>query len=386
MPSDAASFFSSDPEQREKAVYVSGGSDELIKLAKAALQSGDLSRADFARSFPDHTIGGYLTANELRIFAPKSLFKNFLTALFSVLPLTAVLIISITLISRDTIHNSDVATLGIIFTTIGMFALNLGLSGGILAISSQTGSSLKRTYRETPLVNKTITVKGVDADSFFTVPGENGPETYIWIPGEKGPAPERFVPEQLNGNQYAHIPLRKAMFSDFGLPGSYMVVMVIVFLLGFFAIFAEPGLMVTAVTVEEITIGTFKRSKLILIAAIGVGCGMAVGFARVLFSNLLPSGGIHLSWILAPSYALALILTIFAPEDFSSIAWDVAGIATGPIAVPIIITTGLGLGRDSLRADGAFGIVATASVFPIIVILISGILEEIKSKRAIRNN
>jgi hypothetical protein len=61
----------------------------------------------------------------------------------------------------------------------------------------------------------------------------------------------------------------------------------------------------------------------------------------------------------------------------------VAGIATGPIAVPIIITTGLGLGLDSLRADGAFGIVATASVFPIIAILVSGIIDKAKSKRAI---
>jgi hypothetical protein len=112
---------------------------------------------------------------------------------------------------------------------------------------------------------------------------------------------------------------------------------------------------------------------------------MVLGFARVLFSNMLPSGGIHLSWILAPCYFLALFLTIFAPEDFSSIAWDVAGIATGPIAVPIIITTGLGLGNDSLRADGAFGIVATASVIPIIVILVSGIIDMARSKRAIRS-
>jgi hypothetical protein len=119
-----------------------------------------------------------------------------------------------------------------------------------------------------------------------------------------------------------------------------------------------------------------------MLAAIGVGSGMAIGFARILFSNLLPSGGIHLSWILAPCYGLALLLTIFAPEDFCSIAWDAAGIATGPIVVPIMITTGLGLGRDSLRADGAFGIVAMASAFPIIIILISGIFDMIKSRRA----
>jgi hypothetical protein len=81
---------------------------------------------------------------------------------------------------------------------------------------------------------------------------------------------------------------------------------------------------------------------------------------------------------------LALFLTIFAPEDFAAIAWDVAGIATGPIAVPIMITTGMGLGRDSLRADGAFGIVATASAFPIIIILVSGIIDKAKSKRALK--
>ncbi len=167
--------------------------------------------------------------------------------------------------------------------------------------------------------------------------------------------------------------------------GNYTVILLIVFFLGFFAIFAEPGLAVTAVTIEEMTIGTFKRKKLIMLAAIGVGGGMFLGFARILFSNMLPSGGIHLSWILTPCYCLALILTIFAPDDFSSIAWDTAGIATGPISVPIMLTAGLGLGNDSLRADGAFGIVAISSVFPIIAILVSGIIDKAKSERAIRS-
>ncbi len=233
--------------------------------------------------------------------------------------------------------------------------------------------------------NKTVIVKGVDTHSLVTVPGENGSETFIWVKGEKGPTLEKFIPDRLSGENYTHIPIRSAMSSSFGTVGAYLIILVIVFFLGFLAIFAEPALAVTAVTVEEMTTGIFKRSKLIMIAAAGVGMGMAVGFARVLFSNVLPSGGIHLSWILTPCYGLALLLTVFAPEDFSSIAWDVAGIATGPIAVPIIITTGLGLGRDSLRADGAFGIVATASVLPIIVILVSGILDKAKSKRALKN-
>jgi hypothetical protein len=218
------------------------------------------------------------------------------------------------------------------------------------------------------------------------VPGEKESETYIWIPDKNGPVLEKFIPSQFSGDAYAHAPIKKDILSRLGPVGNYIVILLVVFFLGFFAIFAEPGLAVTAVTIEEMTIGTFKRNKLIMLAAIGVGGGMFFGFARILFSNMLPFGGIHLSWILTPCYCLALLLTIFVPEDFSSIAWDTAGIATGPIAVPIMITAGLGLGNDSLRADGAFGIVAISSVLPIIAILVSGIIDKMKSERALRSS
>jgi hypothetical protein len=384
-PSNPGMFFSSRPDQREKAVYVAGSPEELLKMAEAAVSNGILTRAAFERFFPEAPEGNFEEDDgELSVFSPQSLIEFIKAALFAVLPLALVLIITICFITRDHIRNPDVAALGIFFATLGMFALNLGMTGGITAISSQAGDSLTHTYRETPQTEKTVVVHGVDSTSIFTVPGKAGPEQYIWISGEKGPEPQNFVPEHLEENVYTHIPIESAVFSNFGKVGGYLAALVFVFFLGFLAIFAEPALAATAVTVEEMTTGTFNRSKLVMIAAVGVGIGMAIGFARVLFSNLLPSGGIHLSWILAPSYALALLLTVFAPEDFSSIAWDVAGIATGPITVPIIITTGLGLGADSLRADGAFGIVATASVAPIITVLVSGILEKRKSRHAIQ--
>ncbi|MDR1445796.1 MAG: DUF1538 domain-containing protein [Treponema sp.] len=384
--SDAASFFSSLPEQREKAEYIAGGSEELIKMAEAAVRKGDLSQAAFNACFTGKT-GREPAADSgdtLREFSPQVLREQLKAALLAVLPLALVLIIAISLVARDRIRNPDITMLGIFFTAAGMFALNLGMADGITAISSQAGVSLTRAYRETFQPEKAIVVHGVDSSSVFTVPGKAGPETYIWLPGKTEPKPEKFESKQLTGNVYTHIPVESAVFSNFGRLGGYLAILVFVFFLGFFAIFAEPALAATAVTVEEMTTGTFKRSKLVMIAAVGVGAGMAIGFARVLFSNMLPSGGIHLSWILTPCYLLALILTVFAPEDFSSIAWDVAGIATGPISVPIIITTGLGLGADSLRADGAFGIVATASVIPIIAILVSGILDMQKSKRALK--
>ncbi|MDR3192731.1 MAG: DUF1538 domain-containing protein [Treponema sp.] len=385
-PSGAADFFSPSPEQRGKALYVAGGEEELVKMAEAAVLKGDLSPALFSVSFPggktpapDGKAGGNFS-----VFSSRSLLASLKAAVVAVLPLALALIIAIACIARDRIRNPDIAVLGIFFVTAGMFALNLGMEGGITAISSQTGASLTHTYREISNTEKALVLHGVDSSSIFTVPDKSGPREYIWIPGEKGPKPEKFIPEYLNGDIYTHIPVESAVFSDFGRLGAYLAILAFVFFLGFFAIFAEPALAATAVTVEEMTTGTFKRSKLVMIAAIGVGIGMALGFARVLFSNMLPAGGIHLSWILAPSYALALILTAFAPEDFSSIAWDVAGIATGPISVPIIITTGLGLGADSLRADGAFGIVATASVVPIIAVLVSGIIDKQKSRRAIK--
>jgi hypothetical protein len=385
MPSTAALFFSAEVEQRAKAVYVAGSTEELVKIANKAIASGDLSPEEFERCFPDEGINTRIGMEGNIVVDMEFLMAHLKAAFVAVVPLALVLIISLVVFARERILNSDIAILGLVFTILGMFALNLGMGGGITAISSQTGRSLGLAYRQTILTGETVVVKGVDENSFVTVPGEDGPETYIWIPGEKGPTLEKFVPSRLSGQSYTHVPAGSSMSINFNILGGYITILAVIFFLGFFAIFAEPALAVTAVTVEEMTIGTFKRKKLIMLAAIGVGSGMVIGFARILFSNMLPSGGIHLSWILIPCYGLALLLTIIAPEDFSSIAWDVAGIATGPITVPIIITAGLGLGRDSLRADGAFGIVAAASVFPIIAILVSGIIDMAKSKRAIRS-
>jgi len=386
MPSDAASFFSTESGQRTKAVYMAGSEEELIEIANKAVSIGELSPEEFAMCFPTETLHGQETHGKLSVFAPEAFLDYLKIALMAVVPLALVLIISIAIIARDRILNSDIIILGLVFTTFGIFTLNLGLNGGVTDISSQAGRSIRNLYRENIIRDKITVLLGINEKSFVTVPGEKEPETYIWIPDKNGPVLEKFVPSRLSGDAYAHAPLKKDLLSRLGPVGNYIVILLVVFFLGFFAIFAEPGLAVTAVTIEEMTIGTFKRNKLIMLAAIGVGGGMLFGFARILFSNMLPSGGIHLSWILTPCYCLALILTIFVPEDFSSIAWDTAGIATGPIAVPIMITAGLGLGSDSLRADGAFGIVATSSVLPIIAILVSGIIDKKKSERALRSS
>ena len=75
--------------------------------------------------------------------------------------------------------------------------------------------------------------------------------------------------------------------------------------------------------------------------------------------------------LLAGAYLLALLLTVFSTEEISAIAWDCAGVTTGPITVPLVIAAGLGIGQRAGAAE-AFGVVTLASVFPIIAVLLSG--------------
>jgi hypothetical protein len=107
--------------------------------------------------------------------------------------------------------------------------------------------------------------------------------------------------------------------------------------------------------------------------AFGVGLGLVAGFSRILFD-------IPLSWILGPPYAAALVLTWFSSEEFSAIAWDAAGVTTGPVTVPLVIATGLGLGAG---ASVSFGVVAAASVFPVLAVLVSGLINDARARRSV---
>lgn len=68
-------------------------------------------------------------------------------------------------------------------------------------------------------------------------------------------------------------------------------------------------------------------------------------------------------------YAVALMLSNFASEDFINIAWDSAGVTTGPVTVPFVLATGVGCSK-AVQASEGFGILACASVWPIITVLI----------------
>ncbi len=118
-------------------------------------------------------------------------------------------------------------------------------------------------------------------------------------------------------------------------------------------------------TVEHLTNGAFKKKTLMTAVSIGVGFGIAIGVMKIVFD--LP-----LAWLLIPTYLLALILTVFSSEEFVNVAWDSAGVTTGPVTVPLVLAMGLGLGAAVGAVEG-FGILSMASIGPIITVLITGL-------------
>merc|ERR1719188_2104235 len=93
----------------------------------------------------------------------------------------------------------------------------------------------------------------------------------------------------------------------------------------------------------------------------GVGSGVVLGLAKVLYD-------LSLMLILGVGYTVALTLTIFVDEGLCCIAWDSAGVTTGPVTVPLVLSLGVGICGRVGSADG-FGILACASVCPIIAVL-----------------
>ena len=131
--------------------------------------------------------------------------------------------------------------------------------------------------------------------------------------------------------------------------------------LGFGATMAEPALNALGTTVQNLTDGALQKRTLIYAVATGVGLGTLLGVVKIVFQ-------VPLAWLLLPAYGVALLLTLFASEEYVNLAWDSAGVTTGPVTVPLVLAMGLGLGR-AVDAQEGFGILAMASVGPIITVL-----------------
>ena len=142
------------------------------------------------------------------------------------------------------------------------------------------------------------------------------------------------------------------------------------FMLGFVATFAEPAVRVLNAEVGKVTSGYIPERLMLYTLSIGVAISIALAMARIIF-------GIPLWYLIGPGYFLALTLTLFSTETFTSIAFDAGGVATGPMTVTFILAIALGFsetleGRDPL-IDG-FGMIALVALAPILSVLILGLL------------
>jgi len=144
------------------------------------------------------------------------------------------------------------------------------------------------------------------------------------------------------------------------------------FAIGFSTTMAEPALMAIAKKAKEISDGKINDFALRIYVAFGVAVGIALGAFRII------DGGYIVYYIIV-GYVFVITLTSIAPKYIIPIAYDSGGVTTSTVTVPLVAAIGLGLatnidGRDPL-VDG-FGLIAFASLFPMITVMLYGIIAE----------
>jgi hypothetical protein len=138
--------------------------------------------------------------------------------------------------------------------------------------------------------------------------------------------------------------------------------------IGFATTLAEPALMAVALKANSVSGGAIGVWGLRVAVAIGVGVGVGLGCYRIIV-------GLPLHYFIAAGYLVVVVQTAMAPKLIVPLAYDSGGVTTSTVTVPLITALGLGLaeavpGRSALL-DG-FGLVAFASLFPIISVLAYG--------------
>jgi hypothetical protein len=150
--------------------------------------------------------------------------------------------------------------------------------------------------------------------------------------------------------------------------------------IGFSTTIAEPSLIAVAIKARDVSGGTIGVWGLRIAVAVGVAVGIALGAFRIVT-------GTPLHYYIVAGYVVVVAQTLFAPRMIIALAYDSGGVTTSTVTVPLVAALGLGLaetvpGRSPL-IDG-FGLIAFASLFPIISVMAYAQLSEFRSARARR--
>jgi hypothetical protein len=146
--------------------------------------------------------------------------------------------------------------------------------------------------------------------------------------------------------------------------------------IGFSTTLAEPALIAVSMKANTVSGGAIGVWGLRVAVAIGVGIGVGLGCYRII-------AGLPLHYFIAAGYFVVILQTMVAPKLIVPLAYDSGGVTTSTVTVPLITALGLGLseavpGRSALL-DG-FGLVAFASLFPIISVLAYGQLAVLRKR------
>jgi len=185
----------------------------------------------------------------------------------------------------------------------------------------------------------------------------------------------KMMAEQLTAPEFIHAGqevLTAIHWSD------YTWVYIFAAAIGFSTTIAEPSLIAVAIKAEEVSGGAINANSLRISVAIGVAVGIALGSYRIVVGH-----PIH--YYIIAGYVVVVIQTFFCPKLIVPLAYDSGGVTTSTVTVPLVAALGLGLastipGRSPL-IDG-FGLIAFASLFPIIAVMAYAQLTEAKARRA----
>lgn len=185
----------------------------------------------------------------------------------------------------------------------------------------------------------------------------------------------------IKGLELGLFPVGENLARAFVKKGSVAWLLAFAFALGFGSTVAEPALIAIAARAAEVVAqggliidtqsaqNTFAFALRMVVAA-SVGLAVVVGVIRIF-------KGWPLHIMIITGYLIVLLLTLIAPGEMIGIAYDSGGVTTSTITVPLVTALGVGLASSikgrSPMLDG-FGLIALASVMPIIFVLIFGIV------------
>lgn len=202
----------------------------------------------------------------------------------------------------------------------------------------------------------------------------------------------------LEGLEMALFPLGRLMAEQLTAPGfiygneatlpgavhwlDYLWVYAFAAAIGFATTVAEPALLAVAIKANQVSGGTITVRGLRYAVAFGVAIGVALGVFRIVT-------GTPLHWYIISGYIVVIVQTALAPKLMIPLAYDSGGVTTSTVTVPLVAALGLGLaetipGRSPLL-DG-FGLIAFASLFPIMAVMGYAQLVEWNARRFKRQN